>query len=374
VNQYLKEKEDRHHAFFDEVIRRLKLKKTPCDIVAVMHLLPDALPFYAALSRIFNVARIVPKPRSINAAVVQKLPRDVTVSATRDDLARYDNVKDLVEHTRNDRFLFLDIGGYFARTGARVKKHYGSRFLGIVEDTENGLQKYLAVAAPRYPILQVARSPLKDNEDYMVGRAIAFSAESLLRHLCVLVNGARVGVIGYGKVGRSVAEAFRLNQGIVSIFDNDHVRLTHAYSRGFGVKPKEQILAESDILCLATGNKSLSRKSFRLLKKGAFVFSVTSSDDEMDLTWVRSNYASDVVAEHVERYRQARHSFYLFNQGNAINFIHGTTVGDFILLVHSEIFLCAYALATGRYPAGIHELDHETRGELCAIWLSLFAS
>jgi adenosylhomocysteinase len=214
-------------------------------------------------------------------------------------------VNALLAHNRNDDFVLLDIGGYFARTAGRVRESFGARFRGVVEDTENGLQKYLGARDLRYPVLQVARSPLKDNEDYMVGRAIAFSAESLLRNLSILVNGRRVGAIGYGKIGRSVAEAFRLNQGVVSVFDNDHVRLTHAYSRGFGVLPKQQLLRERDILCLATGNKSLSSTDFKHLKNGAFLFSVTSSDDEM--------------------------------------------------------------------AAGFHELDNETRDQICAIWLSLFA-
>jgi adenosylhomocysteinase len=373
VNEYLKEKEEKHHAFFNEVIEELELKKTRCDVIAVLHVLPDAVPFHAALSRIFHVSRIVPKPRSINHAVMDKLPRDATVSATREDLLRHDSVKQLLRHKRSDNFVLLDIGGYFAPTAGRVRKDFGARFRGVVEDTENGLQKYLGARDLRYPVLQVARSPLKDNEDYMVGRAIAFSAESLLRNLSILVNGRRVGVIGYGKVGRSVAEAFRLNQGNVSVFDSDHVRLTHAYSRGFGVLTKERILRESDILCLATGNMSLAQNDFLHLKEGAFLFSVTSSDDEMDLTWVRSNYASDPVGQHVERYSRGRHSFYLFNQGNAINFIHGNTVGDFILLVHAEIILCAYALARRAYQPGIHELDEKTRDRICAIWLSLFA-
>ncbi len=373
MNQYLKEKEEKHHAFFDEVIRKLGLQRTRCDVLAVLHVLPDAVPFHAALSRIFHVSRIIPKPRSVNRAVLDRLPRDVTVNATRDDLRRYDAVAELLAHNRHDRFVLLDIGGYFAHAAGQVRKRFGARFRGVVEDTENGLQKYLGARDLRYPVFQVARSPLKDNEDYMVGRAIAFSAESLLRNLSILVNGRRVGVIGYGKIGRSVAEALRMNQGNVSVFDHDHVRLTHAYSRGFGVLPKQQILRESDILCLATGNKSLSSSDFKHLKNGAFVFSVTSSDDEMDLTWVRSHYAGEAVGPHVDRYRRARHAFYLFNQGNAINFIRGSTVGDFILLVHAEIFLCAYALARGRGRAGVHELDEETRDRICAIWLSLFA-
>ena len=35
---------------------------------------------------------------------------------------------------------------------------------------------------------------------------------------------------------------------------------------------------------------SLLRDEFKMLRPGAFVFSVTSSDDEIDLSWVRDYY------------------------------------------------------------------------------------
>ena len=42
---YTKEKIQLHNLFFDRLISELKLKKTNGDIVAVLHILPDAIPF-----------------------------------------------------------------------------------------------------------------------------------------------------------------------------------------------------------------------------------------------------------------------------------------------------------------------------------------
>ena len=51
----------------------------------------------------------------------------------------------------------------------------------MVEDTENGLRRYLGAWKPPCPVFSVARSPLKDPEDYLVGQSVVFSAEALLR-------------------------------------------------------------------------------------------------------------------------------------------------------------------------------------------------
>jgi hypothetical protein len=47
--------------------------------------------------------------------------------------------------------------------------------------TENGLHRYLCHEKPPCPVFSVARSPLKDSEDYLVGQSVVFSAEALLR-------------------------------------------------------------------------------------------------------------------------------------------------------------------------------------------------
>ncbi len=361
---YTEEKLTLHHKFFEALIREFNLQKIDADIVAVLHILPDAIPFTHALQKIATIRSIIPKPKSINLGTFETLRELPFIHLTRQ------NIRNIIG-TLQRKTVFLDIGGYFSSITQEIYQATGDNFSGIVEDTENGMQKYESKGID-FPFISVARSPLKENEDTMVGQAIAYSTEAILRQHGIVMNGLRVGVIGYGKVGRSVARNIEQKQGKVSIYDTDHIRLTHAVSSGFNVIDRQTILRESDIVCLATGNKSLSKENYSELKSGSWLFSVTSSDDELDKEWLEEHYKREQVSRYVAKYSRGKHYFYLLNDGNAINFIHGTTVGDFILLVHAEILVAAYRLMTHQAKIGEYEIDTITRDKICEIWLSHF--
>ncbi|CAM4901943.1 unnamed protein product [Rotaria socialis] len=111
----------------------------------------------------------------------------------------------------------MDIGGYFAPYLAELgnKDSYPRlwKLLGIVEDTENGHQKYhdakqslpRNVTHPR--IYSVARSQMKMTEDYNVGKSLVRAADTILRQTLDLrlEDHPVVGVIGFGKIGNSIA-------------------------------------------------------------------------------------------------------------------------------------------------------------------------
>lgn len=115
------------------------------------------------------------------------------------------------------QLLFLDIGGYFAPPIDSLSSLLGDRLFGIVEDTENGHQKYdkyVETIKQRgrsipCPIFSVARSPLKEPEDYLVGQSILFSIERVLRAHNSLLTNKIVLVIGYGKIGKSISSRLR---------------------------------------------------------------------------------------------------------------------------------------------------------------------
>jgi len=354
-----------HSGFFRRLIRELNLKKVDADIIAVLHILPDAVPFAWALSTIADINTIVPKPKSINKIVLKHLGAFPIKELTRE------NARNVIGGIRK-KTVFLDIGGYFSGVIDKLQKSVGKNFCGVVEDTENGLRRY-EQRGINFPFISVARSPLKDNEDKMVGQSIAFSAEKILRQHCIIPNGFRVGVIGYGKIGRSVAHSFSQRFSQVYIYDQNNILLTHAVSEGYNIlEHKTEILYESDAICLATGNISLSCKDYVVLKNGCWLFSVTSADDEIDTEWLDKNYKADRISKYVVKYSNRNHYFYLMNQGNAINFIDGAAVGDFILLVHAELLVAAYRLMTNSVEIDTHEIDQETRDKICQIWLSLF--
>ena len=359
---YTKEKLELHRQFFDKLTNELQLTHEEADIIAVLHVLPDAIPFTEALTKIANIQLIIPKPKSINRDVIGQLDQRLITPLHRE------NIEDIFDKIK-DKTVFLDIGGYFSRIVPKLKEKLGDKFCGIVEDTENGLQKY-EESGIDFPFISVARSPLKENEDVMVGQAISYSAEGLLRQHSILVNGLNIGVIGFGKIGRSVAMNMRQKQAVVSITDINNARLTHAVSSGFEVSDRGGLLQESDVICLATGKTSLAGEDYTKLKNGCWIFSVTSSDAELDLQWLKQNYVAEQISQYATKYSRGSHYFYLLNEGNAINFIHGTTVGDFILLVHAELLVSAHRLMTGQQPNGQHELNKETRDKICKVWLS----
>lgn len=63
----------------------------------------------------------------------------------------------------------------------------------------------------------------------------------------------------------------------------------------------------------------------------------------------------------LKTYHKSNHYFYLVNKGVTINFIHGTTVGDFILLVQAELLVSVNRLLNNSYKTGLQELEEEQR-------------
>lgn len=362
--------------FFDSIINTsaddFKLKNRNIGLIVVTHILPDAVPYLEALNSIFNVDAVFAKPKSVNQKFFNDLSDTFTLTiADRKKLSDISYLSRFIDPKR-DGFILLDIGGYFAKVANELVSRFGDKFLGIVEDTENGLHKHLSYQI-HYPFYQVARSPLKDNEDYLVGQAIAFSAESIFRESSILFNGQTVGIIGYGKVGKGVAHTLKMRQALVSIYDIDPVRITHAYSHGFIPHTKKDVLLQSsDIICLASGNKSITSTDFSKIRTGAYVFSVTSSDDELDLTFLRRHYSKKIISPLITQYSQGDQFFYLVNDGNAVNFVHGTTVGPFILLVQAEIIACTIALAAKIPPNRSHLVIGNSRKYIADQWLTVF--
>ncbi len=360
---YKKEYLNTHNIFFDRVISEFNLEKIDADIIAVLHLLQDAIPFTRALQKIGNLKIIIPKPRSVNQEIFDFLSKKSITIINKEYIGS--KIRDLKQKT-----VFLDIGGYFSKyTDQLIEDKLN--FAGIVEDTENGLQKYKKQELT-FPFLSVAHSPLKDNEDLLVGEAISYSVERILREQNIIISGLNLGVLGFGKIGSSVAINFLKKGASVSVFDKNNICLIQAVSQGFSISNKDKILSKSKIICLATGNNSLTDDDFGKIKNGAFIFSVTSSDDEFDKNYLEENFKKKLVAPYIVKYSREEQYFYLLNDGETINFVHGSTVGDFILLVHAELLLSAYKLLKSEIKIGEQKLTSKERDRIAKVWIDVF--
>ena len=159
----------------------------------------------------------------------------------------------------------------------------------------------------------------------------------------------------------------------VTVYDTDPIKLTHALSQGFHTAPTlHQALRGAGIVIGATGNLALRRSDFERIPNGAYIASVTSSDDEMELHAIQAAYTREEMGPSVVRYSRTGHYFYVLNDGNAVNFLHGASVGAFIFLVQAEILAAVALLAEHEHEAGHHELPSNLRESIAAAWLSHF--
>lgn len=347
----------------------------PAASLLITHLLPERPSFVRSVGAASRLRAVLPKPKSIDQAArreVEKFaPCDVL---SRDLFANPDAALDFVEsRAAGEDLLLLDVGGYFAPTLDALCDRFSGRILGVVEDTENGHKRYADRDKLPCPVVSVARSPLKDPEDFLVGQSVVFSTEALMRARGDILHGRPALVIGFGKLGSSIARLLHAKGIQVTVYDIDPVRRTQALSQGFTVaRDRDAALQGAGLVLCATGSVSLRTEDFSALRNGAYVATVTSSEDELDLEQLPHVYTRTPSGDHVTRYQTTGHYFYLLNGGNAVNFLHGASVGPFIFLVQAEILAGIQMLTRGGLGHGMHEADPTARAAIASAWLNYF--
>ncbi|WP_234431615.1 adenosylhomocysteinase [Streptomyces sp. NRRL S-241] len=361
-------------SYFDDIVAQFPVEQ-PTASLLVTHLLPERPAFVRAVARMSDLRAVLPKPKSISPdalAAVQRSTRCDPLS--REAFGDPDTATAYLEELAAGMpVVLLDIGGYFAPALSEVCRQFSGRILGVVEDTENGHQRYAEIDKLPCPVVSVARSPLKDPEDFLVGQSVVFSTEALLRTRGAIMVGRRAAVIGFGKLGSSIARLLHAKGVPVTVYDIDPVRGTQALSQGFPVAASlEAALERADVTICATGAKALGHQDLALLKDGSFVASVTSAEDELDLERLPQTHTLTPVGEHITRCTSGDRHFYLCNEGNAVNFLHGASVGPFIFLVQAEILAGLSALSRGDLAPGLHEMPARDRAAIAATWLTHF--
>jgi adenosylhomocysteinase len=342
-------------------------------VIIVTHIISSSISFINIINKYFSLECIIPKPNSINKKCIDLYPKDKLFYVTRNELKDIKFIKKKLESIpKNNKLIIIDIGGYFVHIADEVKKIFGNRFIGIIEDTENGYQKYILQFKNTFPLLSVAKSPLKKNEDHLVGQSVVFSTDALLREQNILINNKNVGVIGYGKIGKGILSSLRDKCCTVSVHDINTTVLVIAYSKGYSIKNKIQVLEKSDIIFCSTGNFSLKDDEFKYLKNGSFLISVTSSDDEIDDTWLRKKYTIEYIAEYIQKFELNGHYFYLINKGNAVNFIHEAVVDNFILLIQKEIIDSIIYMSCSQLENKIYYGFERYQKRISDLWLKYF--
>lgn len=361
--------------FFGWLASTLPITSAAC--LVITHVLPGQMDFLTALGHTTTIAAVLPKPKSADDLALEQTAQvypcdelDRGLFADPDWLAGY-----VRRRAADQRIVLSDVGGYFAPALGELCGRLPGQIAGVVEDTENGLRRYEVLDRLPCAVYSVARSPLKEPEDRLVGEAIVFSVETLLRYLGQVLQGRQACVLGYGKIGAGIAAALHSRHVRVLVLDIDPVRQAQALSVGYGATELTNALACSDLVFSATGNRALTIEHLPLLKEGAFLAGATSRDDEFDLAALSdpsSGYVRTELIPGVSRIRSGGQSFYLLGNGNAVNFLHTSAMGSAIHLVKAEMTVAAGLLAEQDHQPGFYEVSASHRAAIAAAWVEFF--
>ncbi|MGB0871992.1 MAG: NAD(P)-dependent oxidoreductase [Solirubrobacterales bacterium] len=364
-------------AYFSHVASHLP-NAADVKLVVIGHGVSNTPHFLDALGKIAEVALVLIKPKSSRTEVAAGLKRRFPTSdLDRDEFEDSEFVAELFRShdLLNSNLVLVDIGGYFAPCLNGLNGHVtasGGRILGAMEGTENGWQLYEKHMPIEVPVVSVARSPLKLPEDYLVGSSIVFSIEAVLRNRFEILQTRQACVVGYGKVGSSVAAVLRGRGVATVIHDNDPVAMAEASARGFPVSRRlDRALANADLVVYATGNRAFGKAAMSELRDGAIVAGVTSADSEIVADDI-AKYSRHELSNELTEYRgPGNRRFFLVNDGNAANFLHGAVIGPAIQLIEGEKLSAVSKLATAdsSLEAGkLTELDYADRKVVAETW------
>jgi adenosylhomocysteinase len=192
---------------------------------------------------------------------------------------------------------------------------------GALEATTSGLTRLRQHDLP-FPVFDWNTIPLKDRLEnrFHVGETVwpAFGAVTGLG-----LFGRRVLVVGYGPVGKGIAERARDLGAIVHVADLDPVRLLEARHHGCEAVSLAEGLARCQIVVTATGVEGvLAEQQLRRVRPGAILFNAGHSNREIDIDWLCRQPHRRLKA-HVERFDLGDTHLFLLAKGSLLNLAAG---------------------------------------------------
>ena len=202
---------------------------------------------------------------------------------------------------------------------------------GALEATTSGLNVLKNHSLP-FPVFDWNSIPLKDRLEnrFHVGDEVwpAFS------HVTELgLFGKRVLVIGYGPVGKGIAERARNMGAIPYVTDLNPVRLLEARHHGCEIVSLDEGLARCQIIVTATGVEGiLGKQNLSQIRPGAILFNAGHSNREIDIDWL-SQQPRQRMKSHIERFDIGKTHLFLLAKGSLLNLAagpgpHGTDLFD----------------------------------------------
>ena len=359
-----------------ELTERYSFLKEQARSVLITHVLPTSESYIKLVHAIFPVALVIAIPYSADAKTLKRLedmgvPTYLPESIKEIFLEAGPRVEALLKESTHP-LVIQEVGGYLAGYTSKLAQ-YG-HLIGIVEDTNNGHWRYENAGAHSVPVLSMARSPIKDIEDTVIGDSAVYSTERIFREeFHAVIQGLQTGVIGYGKIGTSTSIALRGREASVTVYDIDPAKCILARFEGYRIAPIAKILQEADLVIGCTGKTSVREEEIPFIRDNAILVSASAKNEEYDLEAFERCCTCEKISPIVWKYTQNdNRCFYLLNAGTPINFRDRSILGNILDMIYSELFLCMAMLVDEGNPIGLHHSPSKIHTEVAKTWLQIY--
>ena len=337
-----------------------------------MHISSNTLPMMLALTEsgaeiIFGACNV---ESTDDAAAAYLSERGITVYGWQGmTQADYDQHKQLVRAFDAD--YLCDMGGELSVAYMDQASHVK----GALEATTSGLNVLRDHDIP-FPVFDWNSIPLKDrleNRIYVGNEVWPVFSEvtsmSLFRR--------SVLVVGYGPVGKGIAERARDLGAIIYVVDLDAVRLIEAQHFGCTPVSLEEGLARCKIVVTATGVEGvLGEEHLRQARPGTIFFNAGHSNREIDIDWLYRQPHQRMRA-HVERFDLNGTHIFLLAKGSLLNLAAGTgAAGADLFDLYTAVMLRGISWlfdggAEGT-PPGLHPYPSDLEQEIARLSVKLY--
>ena len=350
----------------------------------VQHLYPDTLRLLLLLHKHVAIDCVIGIGYSGSAEVADQLRKQGIRVCTPTYQKLGETVKEELgeslarSQAENFKLVLHEVGGYSISCLHYSYPEYVARVTGAIEITKQGVWVAKKLPTLQIPQLNCAETRLKEVEGKLVGEAVVAAFDNIIRELGVAMSGRAALVIGYGWVGKGVAESLKSRGAQVAVYDRDPVKRVKAAVDGFSIRidlesDRLDELNNLDFLIGASGNLSIEKRLIDALPDKCFIASGSSKNHEIDL-----GYLSQVSAlprrvhEHVEAYDgEANKTCYLINEGYPVNFTSSSVPDEIVEFLFSEFIILMKELLENTPPPGQYPLDPELENIAANVWLDL---
>ncbi|HXH99932.1 MAG TPA: adenosylhomocysteinase [Sphingobacteriaceae bacterium] len=207
---------------------------------------------------------------------------------------------------------------------------------GLSEETTTGVHRLyerMKNGTLHLPAINVNDSVTKSKFDNKYGCRESL-VDAIRRATDVMMAGKVAVVCGYGDVGKGSAESLS-SQGVrVIVTEIDPICALQAAMEGYEVKKLNTAIKEADIVVTTTGNCDIVRaEHFKALKDKAIVCNIGHFDNEIDMSWLNTNYGHTKVEikPQVDKYTIDGKDLIILAEGRLVNLGCATGHPSFVM-------------------------------------------